>query len=200
MHRVSPEARFVPEEDLGVFLAGLSGNGWIRVVLPALDCFRVALVSALQRLLRRQVQPRQHRADRRQAQRDTELPPHQFPNQVARPQPEVKPILHRILAIDPAQHLLLLRTCELARAARAFAGAQCPNATTATARLSPDLVRPRAMHPKRCRNIIRMLSLGHALNRQNAHLFKRVVSQSSAVSFHETIRQIPRIRVPISVC
>ena len=52
VHRVSPEARFVPEEDVRVLLACLSGNGRIRVVLPALDCFRVALVSALQRLLR----------------------------------------------------------------------------------------------------------------------------------------------------
>src|SRR5260370_301119 len=42
MHRVSPEARFVPEDDLGVFLAGLSGNSWIRVVLPALDGIRYA--------------------------------------------------------------------------------------------------------------------------------------------------------------
>lgn len=185
MHRISPEARFVPEEDVGVFLAGLPGNGWICVVLPALDCFRVALVSALQRLLRCQVQARQHRTYRRQAQRDIELPLHQLPNQVARPQPEVKSILHWILAINPAQHLLFLRTRELAGAARAFAGAQCPNATSATARLSPDLVRPRAMHPKRCRNIIRMRSLGHALNRQDAHLFKRVVSQAPTVPFHE---------------
>ena len=33
------------------------------------------------------------------------------------------------------------------------------------------------MHPKRGRNIIRMLALGHALNRKDAHLFKRVVSE-----------------------
>src|ERR1700691_3366937 len=45
VHRVTTEGRFDPEEDVGVFLAGLSGNGWIRVVPPALDCFRVVLVS-----------------------------------------------------------------------------------------------------------------------------------------------------------
>ena len=37
MHRVGTETRFVPE-DVGVFVAGKSGNGWIRVVLPMLTC------------------------------------------------------------------------------------------------------------------------------------------------------------------
>jgi hypothetical protein len=40
-----------------------------------------------------------------------------------------------------------------------------------------------------------MLTFGHALHRQDAHFFKRVVSQSSAVSFHEGIRQVSRSQV-----
>jgi hypothetical protein len=43
------------------------------------------------------------------------------------------------------------------------------------------------MHPERGRDIIRMLTLGHALNREDAHLFKRVVGQRPAVSFHDGI-------------
>jgi hypothetical protein len=50
--------------------------------------------------------------------------------------------------------------------------------------LRPNLVRPGATHPKRCRNIIRMLAFGHALNCKNAHLFKRIVSQAPAISLH----------------
>src|ERR1700747_2614195 len=73
MHRVSSKARFVPEEDVRVFLTSPLRNGRIRVVPPAINCLWVALVSALQWLLWCQVQPPQHRADRGQAQRYTEL-------------------------------------------------------------------------------------------------------------------------------
>ena len=40
-----PGSPIHPRRRHRIFLASLSGNGWIRVVLPVLDCFRVALVS-----------------------------------------------------------------------------------------------------------------------------------------------------------
>src|SRR5260370_35614793 len=46
MHRVSPEARFAPEEDVGVFLQGLPAKGAIRAVLQACDCSRFTRVAA----------------------------------------------------------------------------------------------------------------------------------------------------------
>jgi hypothetical protein len=55
---------------------------------------------------------------------------------------------------------------------------------TTASRLRPNLVRPRAMHPKRRRNIIRMLAFSHTLNRKDTHLFERVMSQAAAISFH----------------
>jgi hypothetical protein len=56
MHRVSSKARFVPAENIRLLLMSLLGKGRIRVVSPAIDCLRIALVSPPQRLLRRQVQ------------------------------------------------------------------------------------------------------------------------------------------------
>jgi hypothetical protein len=41
------------------------------------------------------------------------------------------------------------------------------------------------MHSKRSRNVIGMLAFGHALNCKDAHFFERIVSQASAISFHE---------------
>src|SRR5215469_12247186 len=148
MYRVGPKARFVPEEDVRLLLTSPSGDGWIRVVLPALDCLRIALVSMLQRLLRCQVQTRQHCADRGQAQRDTEFTLYQFAYQIASPKPEVKAILHWVLAIDPAQHLLLLGGSELARAACRLGRPQCTHSSSSPPGLRPQLVCPRTMHTK----------------------------------------------------
>lgn len=59
VHRVGPKARFVPEQDLGTRALGLRSNPRVLLALPALDRLGVALIGALQRLLRRQPQPRQ---------------------------------------------------------------------------------------------------------------------------------------------
>jgi hypothetical protein len=55
---------------------------------------------------------------------------------------------------------------------------------TTASRLRPNLVRPRAMHPKRRGNIIWMLAFSHTLNCKDTHFFQRVVSQAPAISFH----------------
>lgn len=120
MHRVSSKAQFVPEEDVRVLLTSPLGKPRIRVVPPAINCLGVALVSSLQWLLWRQIQPPQRRADRGHAQRDTELLLRQFANHASRPQPEIKPVLQRILAINPSEHQLFMRARECARASRAF--------------------------------------------------------------------------------
>ena len=73
MDRVGPESGLIPEEDLGALGLGLFGNGRIGFALPPLDRFRIALVGALQRLLRRQPEFRQQFADRRQPERHVEL-------------------------------------------------------------------------------------------------------------------------------
>ena len=67
MHGIGTEPRLVPEEDLTAFHSGLSCNGRIAHALPALDCGRIALIGTLQRLLRRQIEPGEQRADRRKA-------------------------------------------------------------------------------------------------------------------------------------
>ncbi|AFT90516.1 hypothetical protein BUPH_08414 (plasmid) [Paraburkholderia phenoliruptrix BR3459a] len=114
-------------------------------MLPALDCLWIALVSALQRLLRRQVQTRQHRADRGQAPRDTEFTLYQFAYEITRPKPEVKAILHWVLAIDPAQRLLLLCGSELARAACCLRRPQRTHTSSSPPGLRSQLVRPRCI-------------------------------------------------------
>lgn len=99
MHRICPKPGFVPEKDVGVFFASLLCNSGTGFVLPALDRFRIGLIGTLQRLLRRQIQPGEHRADRRQAEREAKFPLHQVTNQVACPQAEIKSILYRVLAV-----------------------------------------------------------------------------------------------------
>jgi hypothetical protein len=59
MDRVGPEARLIPEEDVGALRLGLSRDGRIGFPLPAFNGFWIALVSALQRLLRGQAELRQ---------------------------------------------------------------------------------------------------------------------------------------------
>ncbi len=66
MHRIGTESGFVPEEDFGAFCLRLPGNGREGFSLPFLDGCRIALISPLQRLLRRQPQSGQHFADGRQ--------------------------------------------------------------------------------------------------------------------------------------
>src|SRR4029077_3643067 len=95
-------------EHLTAFHSGLSCNGRIAHALPALDRLRIALIGALQRLLRRQIEPGEQLADRREAHSDIKLPLNQLSHHRSRPQPEVQTILSRVLAVVPPQPLPLL--------------------------------------------------------------------------------------------
>jgi len=115
MHGIRPETRLVREIDVGCAALGSGRDFGIGLALPALDGFGVSLVRALQRFLRRQPQARQHSAHSRDAKLHAELLLNQHGRDLPRPQPEVQTVLPRALAIDPSEHLRLLRCRELAR-------------------------------------------------------------------------------------
>ena len=56
MHRIGTKAGFVPEIDFGTFLFGLLCDGQKGIALPTFNGCRIALIGALQRLLRREVE------------------------------------------------------------------------------------------------------------------------------------------------
>src|SRR5512142_1985263 len=95
--------------DLGLVALGAARNRGIGLALPAGNGFGIALIGALQRLLRGQPQARQDRADRGQTQAHAETLGDQVAHDLAGPQATIKPVLQRILAVDPSTHLPLLR-------------------------------------------------------------------------------------------
>jgi hypothetical protein len=99
LHRIGTKAGLVTEINLGLVPLAFARNRRIRL----------ALVGALQRLLRRQPLTCQHRPDRSQDQARAESPGDKFAHDVAGPEAKVKTVLHRILAMDPAKHLAFLR-------------------------------------------------------------------------------------------
>ena len=105
MHRIGAKAGLVPEVDFRRLCLGLLRNDRERIALPAFDGYRIALIGALQRLLRRQSQFSEQTADRGHAQADIEFPQNQLTYGLSRPQGNVKTVLQRVLAIHPAENL-----------------------------------------------------------------------------------------------
>src|SRR5271166_5457314 len=118
LHHIGAESGFIPEINLGASPFCPSCNAWIGIAFPCFNCSRVTLISALQRLLRRQSQLRQKLADSRHAQVGPELVRNQLAHYQPRPQTKIKTMLTRIFAVDPAEQLLLLLGRETPRPAR----------------------------------------------------------------------------------
>src|ERR1700704_5906923 len=88
---------------------------WPSALLPTHNIAFVALHRMLLRLLRCKSKLRQKCTDRCQTESNAEILLDQFCYHSSCPQAEVKAIVSRIAAIDPAEHLLLLRRRQATR-------------------------------------------------------------------------------------
>ena len=166
VHRISTEARLIPEKHLATVLFRLTGDGWEGFTLPAFNRLGVPLIGSLQRLLRRQSQFRQQLPDRRDAYRHPELLRHQLHDHRARPQAEVQSILSRVTTIDPAEHLSLLRRAQGSWPPRSLRRTQRLDADTRLQRRFDPFVDGRPVEPERCDHRRRRLAFANALYRQ----------------------------------
>jgi hypothetical protein len=103
VHGIGPKPRLIPEIHFTARGFCLFRNGRKPCVPPRLNRLGIALVSSLQRLLRRQPQLRKQFSYRRHAKPDVEFPRDQAGYHRPRPQPEIQAILTRIATIDPAK-------------------------------------------------------------------------------------------------
>src|SRR5947209_9045115 len=124
MNGIRPKARFIPKIHRATRGFGLPGNVGEGIPLPLLNRRRSALVGPLQRLLWGQSKLGEQLANRRPAKPDAELALDQAGHHRAGPQSRVQAILTRIMAIDPAEHLLLLARCQAAWAPTRPSGTQ----------------------------------------------------------------------------
>lgn len=186
-HRIGTKARLVPERDFSAFCFGLLRNGRKDVTLPTLNGVRIALVGTLQWLLRREVEFREQTAHRGHAQADVEFLENQLSHDSSRPQGKVKAILHRILAIDPAKHLLLLSAGELGCASRALTRNQTMFSATPSAHIGKPLVSHGATQSIAVHHHRNIFSLNNALRRHHAYGFLGLSIMSSPIFFHEQL-------------
>jgi hypothetical protein len=163
------------------------GNRGEDFAFPSSDRSGVALIGALQWLLRGQPQARKQRANRGERQAHFKAREQQFLDDLPGPQSKVKAVLIGALSIDPSKYLSLLGAGEFSRSSRPFGRAQRLQPAATSARRRFAFVSPRSIHAERRGHGRRVFSLIHPLNRQNAHFFKRVVGQSATVSFHQPL-------------
>src|SRR5712692_8126963 len=184
MHRVSPKPGLIPEEDVRALALGSTGDRGIDLALPALDRLRVALVGALQRLLRREPEFREQRANRSDTQADAELAFDQQRDDASRPQTEVQSVLARVASIDPAKDLTLLRRGQTARATRAAGRAQRPQAPASSRGSLEPFIDHRAVEAERCDHDRGFLAFAYPLHCHAPDLFERLVIKRASVSLH----------------
>src|SRR4030095_11767763 len=134
LHAIGAETRLIPKVNLRATGFGLLGHPRIGLALPPSNRFGIALVGALQRLLRNQAQLRQQLAHCRDPEPYSELALDQLCDDLARPQGKVESVLPRVLAGDSAIPLPLLCRSKRARASRRLARDQCAKTFTAPAR------------------------------------------------------------------
>jgi len=102
----------------------------------------------------------------------------------ARPQPHAEPVLPRVVAVDPAEHLLLLGRCELRRTARD--GLRQQRALALIGRgfgLQPAVDR-RAVHAQRLHHHRRLLAFSHPPHGKQSKFLQRRVIEGAGVSLH----------------
>src|ERR1019366_3535225 len=187
MHRISAEARFVPEVNFGTLRFGLPCNGGKGVTLPSFNGLRVALVGALQRLLRSEVEFGKQATDRGHAQTDIEFLEDEFTHDVPRPQSKFKAVLHRVLAVDPAEHLRFLSARQFRRTPSAFACDQAVLPATPSTDLGEPLVSRGAAQPIAVHHHRNLLPLKNALHRHHADSFFCFSIMSSSIFLHERL-------------
>src|ERR1700733_10932001 len=185
MHGIGTEPRLVPEEDLTAFHFGLSCNGRIAHALPALDRLRVAL----KRLLRRQIEAGEQLADRREAQADIKLPLNQRSHHRSCPQPEVQTILSRVLAVDPAEHLLLLPRRQTPWAPRCRPRFQRTQPDTRLGCRGKPLIDGGAVEPVGCDDHRSCLALPHPLDCHQSDGLQGSVVERSSILLHTTLNR-----------
>jgi hypothetical protein len=86
----------------------LTGEAWKNFAPSPLDRFRIALIGALQRFLRRQPQLGEQLSHSSQSKPNVKLLCEKVCHNGSRPQAKVQAILARIFAVHPTKHLLLL--------------------------------------------------------------------------------------------
>jgi hypothetical protein len=184
MNGIRPEARFVPEIHLTTSGFGLLGKRGEGFPPPLLNRRRIALIRPLQRLLRGQAKPGEQCANRRPAETNAELALNQAGHHRAGPQPRVQAIRAWIMAIDPAEHLLLLAWCQAARAAARVPGTQRFHAKPRLGGRLDPLVDRRAGEAVRGNDRGGGFAFPYPLNRHQSNGFQRLVIKPATVSFH----------------
>src|SRR4029453_6125503 len=184
MDSVSAKSRFVPEEDVGALTLGATGQRRIDLALPALDGLGVALIGTLQRLLRREPELGQQRADGGDSEAPPKLPPDQQRHNAPRPQSEVEPVLTRIATVDPAKHLALLRRGQGSRPPGRPRRTQRPQSATTSRRSIEPLINHRAVQAERSHHRRRPFPFAHSLHSHPPHFFKRLVIKRASVPLH----------------
>src|SRR4029077_14656744 len=147
------------------------------------------LIGALQRLLRRQIEPGEQLADRREAQADTELPLNKLCHHRSRPQPEVQTILSRVLAVDPAEHLLFLPRRQTSWASRCRPRFQRTQPDTRFGCRGKPLIDGGAVETVGCDDHRSCLALTHTLDRHQSDGLQGSVIERSSVSLHTTLNR-----------
>jgi hypothetical protein len=112
---------------------------------------------------------------------------HQFAHNRARPQPKIKTILQRMLAIDSVKDLALPNRRELGRAARTLARGQRALATSSPADLSKLFVGRGTAQAVARHDARHILSFEEAVHRHQAYGFLGLPIMSTSVSFHDRL-------------
>src|SRR6266404_310815 len=196
MHCVGAKAGFVPKQNLRAVAFGLAGQRRIGLLLPQGNGFRISLIGALQRLLRRQLQLRQQRADRRDSQIDSELLLDQQRDDCTRPQAEVQSVLSRIATIDPTKYLPLLGRGQTSRTTRSTRRTQRPQSIAASLGHPHPLVDCRAVESVRGNYDARIFAFAYPSDRHETNLLQGGVIECAAINSHRTLYQQLRLSFP----
>jgi hypothetical protein len=134
--------------------------------------------------LRGQAELGEQFADRCLAQSNAELLFDQVGHDGTRPQPEIEAILTRVLAIDPAKHLLFLTRRQRAWPPGGLAGPQGLQPDARARRGGEPFVNRRAAEAIGRDNRRRGLALSHPRDRHEADGLQRAMIQFAAVNLH----------------
>src|SRR5450631_2631689 len=197
MNGVGAKTGFIPKQNLCAVAFSLAGQRRIRLLLPQGYRLRISLIRTLQRLLWRQLQLRQQRADAGDSQINPELPLNQQRHDRARPQTEIQSVLPRIAAIDPPKDLSLLGRGQTTRPTSAARRTQRPQTVAASGGHVHPLVDRRAVESVGGDHDARILALAHPANRHQTNLFKGGMIKRAAVNFHHALYQQSRLFVPL---
>ena len=139
---VGPYAGLICEEDAGALLGCQFADLRVSGFLPFLHTFRILLISAVQRPLRRQPYLVQQPADLDIRELHPEFPPDQLADDLPRPQPEIELQLPRVAPGDNRVQLRQLRRTQAGSRPRCLLGLQRDRAALVIFLLPPEQHRP----------------------------------------------------------